>query len=399
LRAQRILLEPTSSSADVETQRPNHFPGATLMDRITKSLLDEFSRDHGLGRLQEDDRFEHFATYVTVHRQHSETFDTSEIVLGDKSMGIDAVATIVNGNLITDTDSFDELADNASYLDVTFIFVQADRGQSFEAAKIGTFGYSILDFFNEDSELPRSKEIKEAAKLMMAIYDKSSKFKRGKPACRLYYVTTGKWTGDQILEARRLSVKDDLTALGVFRDVSFTPVGADTLQTLYNETKNSIHREFLFPNRTPIPEVRGVKEAYLGFVAAPTFLKIIEDEDGDSFALYKLEYMVRNQRLDRGYRNARFQMLLAARLLYDSGQLPRMNSRDMEKYCSGLNAILWNAKRSEDLFEDAAKAVYKAAEGNLERDNIHTQPFTEKLIEQIRGIKGRKAKPKKKAKK
>src|SRR6202162_2903794 len=223
-------------------------PGATLMDRITKSLLDEFSRDYGLSSLSEDDRFEHFASYVTVHRQYSETFDSSEIVLGDKSMGIDAIATIINGNLITDVDAFNELADEASYLDVTFIFVQADRGSNFETAKMG---------------------------------NKSSKFKRGNPGCRLYYVTTGKWIDDQALEARRENAVSDLLALRVFREVTFTPVGADLLQTLYNETKNSIHREFLFPNRTPIPEVEGVKEAYLGFVAAPTFLKIIEDEDGE----------------------------------------------------------------------------------------------------------------------
>ena len=81
------------------------------MDRITKSLLDEFSRDYGLDGLSEDDRFEHLASYVTVHRQYSETFDTFEIVLGDKAMGIDAIATIINGNLITDVDSFNELAD------------------------------------------------------------------------------------------------------------------------------------------------------------------------------------------------------------------------------------------------------------------------------------------------
>jgi hypothetical protein len=60
-----------------------------------------------------------------------------------------------------------------------------------------------------------------------------------------------------------------------------TPVGADVLQQLYNETKHSISREFLFPNRTPIPDVAGVKEAYLGFLAARTFLSIIQDEDGD----------------------------------------------------------------------------------------------------------------------
>ena len=567
------------------------------MDRITKSLLDEFSRDYGLDSLGEDDRFEHFASYVTVHRQYSETFDTSEIVLGDKSMGIDAIAILINGNLITDLDSFNELADEASYLDVTFIFVQADRGASFETAKIGNFGFAVLDFFKDQPTLPRSKEINDAAKLMAAIYDKSSKFKRGNPVCRLYYVTTGRWTEDQALEARRANVIADLMALGVFRDVSLTPVGADTLQTLYNETKNSIHREFLFPNRTPIPEVEGVKEAYLGFVAAPTFLKIIEDEDGEiiksifydnvrdwqgespghvnaeigqtirsdhkdrfvlmnngvtiiarnlqvtghkcsiedfqivngcqtshvlvehekavddtvmiplrlistqdegviesiiratnrqtevkkeqffavtefskqlerffrafpdenqlfyerrsrqydsqqvektrvivpqnvirafasmflaephrtarsyslldaqvgttifaeghkldpyytsSFALYKLEYMFRNQRLDRGYRNARFQMLLAARLLYNRDQLSRMNSRDIEKYCAGLNAVLWNTSKADGLFIRAAGAVHDAANGNLEPDNIHTQPFTEKLVEQILGVR------------
>jgi hypothetical protein len=233
----------------------------TLMDRITKSLLDEFSREHGLEGLKEDARFEHFASFVTVHRLHSETFDTSDIVLGESGgLGIDAIAVIVNGNLITDIDSFNELADEAGYLDVTFIFVQADRGANFEAAKIGNFGFAVVDFFREVPQLPRSEEIQEAAELMAAVYGRSSKFKRGNPACRLHYVTTGKWTNDQTLEARRANVVADLSALGLFREVSLTPVGADLLQQLYNESKNSISREFLFPNRTPIPDIAGVKE-------------------------------------------------------------------------------------------------------------------------------------------
>ena len=59
-----------------------------------------------------------------------------------------------------------------------------------------------------------------------------------------------------------------------------------------------------------------------------------------------------------------------------------MNSRDIEKYCAGLNPILWDTSKSDKLFIRAAGAVHKAAEGNLDRDNIHTQPFTEKLMEQ-----------------
>ena len=252
------------------------------MDRITKSLLDEFSRDYGLEGLGEDVRFEHFASFVTVHRQHSETFDTSEIVLSESGgMGIDAVATIVNGSLITDIDSFNDLADEAAYLDVTFIFVQADRGASFEAAKIGNFGFAVIDFFKETPELPRSDEINEAAKLMTAIYDKSGKFKRGNPACRLYYVTTGKWTKDQALEARRSNVIADLTALGVFREASLTPVGADLLQRYTMKQKIQYPGNFCSQTEHQYRRLTGVKEAYLGFLAAPTFLSIIEDEEGD----------------------------------------------------------------------------------------------------------------------
>jgi hypothetical protein len=72
-----------------------------------------------------------------------------------------------------------------------------------------------------------------------------------------------------------------------------------------------------------------------------------------------------------------------------------MNSRDIEKYCGDLNAVLWDTNAADRLFLRAAGAVHKAAEGNLERDNIHTQPFTEKLMEHILGVR---SSPKKKKK-
>jgi hypothetical protein len=500
----------------------------------------------------------------------AKTFDTSEVVLGKNGgMGIDAIAIIVNGSLITDTDTFKEMADEASYLDVIFIFVQADRGSNFESGKMGNFGFAVADFFSNDPQIARSAELNEPASLMTSIYDRSSKFKRGNPACRLYYVTTGKWTTDNNLEARRKGIIGDLVALGVFRDVTFTPVGADGLQQLYSQTRNSISREFQFPNRTPLPEVAGVKEAYLGFLSAGAFLSIIQDDEGEivksifydnvrdwqgdspghvnaemrdtlksdhkvrfvlmnngvtiiardiqvtghkchiedfqivngcqtshvlfnnkgeisenlmiplrlistqdesviesiikatnrqtevkkeqffaitefakqlerffqafpeeykllyerrsrqydglpvektrvvvpksvirafaamflgephrtarsyklldaqvgstifaeghkldpyytsAFALYKLEYMFRNQRIDWRFRNTRFQILLAARILNDRGPIPRMNSRDMETYCSRLNGILWDPSAREVVPGSAALSTMR----------------------------------------
>jgi hypothetical protein len=118
------------------------------MDRITKSLLDEFSREHGVAGLPEDKRFEHFACYLTVQRHHAETFDTEDIVTGaGGDTGIDGIAIIVNGSLVTDCETVAELADRNGFLDVLFVFIQAERSPSFETSKIGQFSYGVTDFF------------------------------------------------------------------------------------------------------------------------------------------------------------------------------------------------------------------------------------------------------------
>jgi hypothetical protein len=76
------------------------------MDRITESLLNEFSKEHGITHLPEEDRFEHFCSFITVRRHFSETFDTADIVVGSGGdTGIDGIAILVNGSLITDLES------------------------------------------------------------------------------------------------------------------------------------------------------------------------------------------------------------------------------------------------------------------------------------------------------
>ena len=117
------------------------------------------------------------------------------------------------------------------------MFVQADRGPSFDAAKIGNFGFAVSDFFKERPTLPRNEEVTAAAEIMSAVYRRSTKFKRGNPACRLYFATTGTWVGDPLLEGRRKATVDDLVATNLFREVTFTPAGADGIQKLYNKPK------------------------------------------------------------------------------------------------------------------------------------------------------------------
>ena len=561
------------------------------MDRITKSLLDEFSKENEFTRIPEDKQFEHFATYLTAGRFLTEAFDTSDVVIGSGGdTGIDGIAVIVNGSLVSDPELVEEYAGRNNYLDVTFVLLQAETSSHFETAKLGQFGFGAQDFFKVKPALPRSKAVSEAAKVMSAVYDRSSRFKRGNPVCRLYYVTTGTLIGDAALEARRKAVTEDLKGMQLFRDVEVTLIDANTIQRFYRESKNSVHHEFEFVQRTVVPQVPGVTEAYLGLLPAKEFLGLLEDDEtGDilkgifydnvrdwqdynvvnsemketiaseqmrsrfalmnngvtviaktlratgnrffiedyqivngcqtshvlfdqrslldssvmvplrliatqdeeviasiikatnrqtevkeeqllalsdfqkklesfflafdvrkrlyyerrsrqyhstagiektrvvtpsnlirafasmfleephrttrsyrallervgtaifapndrmepyyaaAFALYRLEYLFRNQALDSKFKPARFQILLAFRLLNADSVLPRMNSRDLEEYCSPLMELLWDAARAEQAFAAAAEAVHYVSDGNFDSDLLRTQPFTKKL--------------------
>ena len=251
------------------------------MDRITESMLTEFSSQTGITSLDESLRFEHFSCYATIQRLHSETFDTDDVVLNDSAMGIDGVAIIVNGVLCNDIDTFIAVNEMASSLDITFIFVQADRSRSFDTGKMGNFVYAVRDFFKNTPQLPRSQRLEELSLIQTEIYSRSAKFKRANPGCYLFYVTTGEWTSDPQLEARRQSGIADLRSESIFTSVEFDCIGADVLQRLYRQTKNAIERDFTFTNHIVVPEIPEVKEAFLGVLPAKVLLSLITSPDGE----------------------------------------------------------------------------------------------------------------------
>jgi hypothetical protein len=252
------------------------------MDRITQALLGEFSKEHSLHKLPEEKQFEHFACFLTVSRFLSEAFDTSNIVTGaGGDTGIDGIAVIINGSLVFDVDAVQDFIERNGYLDVDFIFIQAKRVSNFESAAIGQFGFGVQNFFDARQKLPRNAAVKTAAAIMTEVYNQSSKFKRGNPTCKLYYVTTGRWLADPALETRRQTVVADLEELRLFSKVEFVPVDADNIQRLYRESKNSVTREFDFPLHTVVPNIPDVKEAYVGLLPGTEFLKLVEDDSGE----------------------------------------------------------------------------------------------------------------------
>ena len=253
------------------------------MDLITENLVLTFVKEHGWETLAPDRQFEHFASYITIRQLYKETFDTGDVVTGGGSdTGIDAIAVLVNGRLVTDVDELNDVTANGSAnLDVAFVFVQAERTSGFDGAKITTFGQGVIDLFSSDPKLPRNAEIKDAAALVHAIYQRAPKFARGRPTCHLFYVTTGTWQGDQVLEARRQVVCADLMNFNLFEVVEFTPIDANKVRKLYTQATNTISRTFDFPKKHAAPAIGGVSQAFLGYIPAKAFRSIVTDDAGE----------------------------------------------------------------------------------------------------------------------
>src|SRR5262249_46269886 len=68
---------------------------------------------------------------------------------------------------------------------------------------------------------------------------------------------------------------------GMFDDVTFVAYGADDIMRLHTSTKNAVKRTFKFKEKVELPSIDGVHLAYVGYLPAKDFVKIISDEAGD----------------------------------------------------------------------------------------------------------------------
>ena len=103
-------------------------------------------------------------------------------------------------------------------------------------------------------------------------------------------------------------------------------------------------------------------------------------------ALYRLEYLFRNGEVDAKFKAARYHILMAIRLLGSPCRPPRSNSNEMARFCEKLLEVLWNPTEAAALVRNAVDVVNGVAAGNLHRDNIRTQPFTDQVARRCRGI-------------
>lgn len=252
------------------------------MDRIVQSYMDSFLKSQDIVEKNQSRQFEMFASYCAIEQMYSENFNPADVVIGEgDDCGIDAVAIIVNGTMITSQEEIDDLIDlNKKLSEISFIFVQAKTSSNFDYGDMGTFGAGVKDFFSDNPQMKRNEAITEKSKIVEYIFSKATYIKKN-PTCYLYYVTTGKWIDDQNCVGRIEIARKDLLDLNIFSNVVFTPVGADLLQKYYRNTIDVIEMEIEFSNKVLLPEIQGVTQSYLGYISSESYLKLITGDNGE----------------------------------------------------------------------------------------------------------------------
>jgi hypothetical protein len=250
-----------------------------FMDRITRTLVEDFLRAYGLEPEELSKDFEKFVNHAILSKEYTKTFDVSNVtVASGNDTGIDGIGIIANGHLIEYIDEIDDLLAKNNFLEVTYIFIQSKTSSGFQAVDIQNFSFGVKDFFSEEPRLVRNEDITRFAEISDYLLSKASCF-RNNPVCKLYFVTTGTWTGDQNHLAVVEDAKETLESFSIFEQVLFYPLGANDIGKLYRQSKSSISSTFIFTNKVTLPDLPGITEAYYGILPFSEFRKLLVDDE------------------------------------------------------------------------------------------------------------------------
>jgi hypothetical protein len=251
------------------------------MDQILASYVEDFAGKQDFSNLPPADQFHHFVNYCIVSRNTSDGFEVEDLSTdGDGDTGVDGVAILVNGHIVSSPEDVDYFRDRVGRLDVEFIFMQSKSGAHFNAGEIGTFLFGVKEFFSQSPKAHANEAILVFRDLKDYIYKLSIDMSRA-PVCSLYYAVAGEWHDDANLVARIESGRAELQATHLFSMVSLTPVDGDRLKSLYRTLRNKVECEILFDKHTILPQIPGVTEAYLGILPCQEYLRLITSEEGD----------------------------------------------------------------------------------------------------------------------
>lgn len=252
------------------------------MHRIIKTHLKKFLHSKGLEENNPSKQFELFSNYCIVSRFFSGKFDILDVTTSDEDAGIDGIAIVADGELITTSDEIESLfQSHKKSIEIDVVFIQSKTSEFFEKKEIISFGEGVFDFLSEESEFPQDDTLTESSKIFGSIIENVDKVKNGKPNAYTYYVTTGVWKNERELEAALKTTKKKIRATGLFENIECNKIDRDELIKIWVSIHQPVEAVVKVKGYVAYSEMKEVKESYIVVIPAKNFVEsLIEAEDG-----------------------------------------------------------------------------------------------------------------------
>jgi hypothetical protein len=251
------------------------------MNPVIKAQVAEFTATEDLGEHPENEAFEIYSAYSVLNGGLGESVDAVEAHLKGEEFGIDAVAIIVQGRLVTDTTDAEQAIQDIRSPEIDFYFFQSKTGTSFDYGNISKFFDGILGFFDGGmkGESPQLDDLMAAKDLL---YSKA--VGRRNPGLHAYYVCTGNYDKPSRIEKLIQSTHTQWADMNIFdpEKLNIHMLGAKELQRLYRAASSAVEVTIDFPRNVVLPSHGSVEEAYLGYLTASEVVKLValRDDDG-----------------------------------------------------------------------------------------------------------------------
>jgi hypothetical protein len=249
------------------------------VDRVTAGLLGTWLANHGAQIKDESIQFEHFVNFIILSRQHDQQFTVDDYSYGaGGTIGIDGFALTVNNELIPGLDELEDSLAGARHVEAVITLMQAKRSSGYDLGDLSIFADASVSLLTKD-EAPHPA-LSTPALMLKRLFEASSRFLLN-PICRLYYVPTGTWHEPAPLVSKIGNTVEVLEQSNLFSRVDFHVWGAKQIQDNWRAIDTATEVTIQFDQRTTLPDMPGIREAYLGVLPGDEFVKLVTDDEGD----------------------------------------------------------------------------------------------------------------------
>lgn len=280
-----------------------------------------FAEKNGFSGKQSD-QFELYVASIYTERYIGGNIKLLDdiVIGGGDDEGVDIVAIVINGEVITDPSDVDSATDDREDNDVRVIYIQAKTSEKYDTKLISKFLHGIeicTKAAAKRASLPKGSALSQSVAILEEVIDKIDRFRTPRIPADIYYVTTAKHPGDDALrESQVATAVERLRDLDVYNDdLSLKCHGKNELSAKEKERKGPQNIEFNFSRKSSIPEADGIEQAYIGVVEASELIKVLFDGESirpgifdDNVRLYQGDNNQVNQRIYATLDSARREM-------------------------------------------------------------------------------------------